>query len=245
MQELRELLLLTLKGRQAVNPRYSLRALARDMKISPTALSQFFAGKRQLSPRNARNVGESLYLPAERINGMLSSGGSSDETGRIDLESFALIADWYHYGILNLALVDKLKAPEQVAERLGISLKLAREAVERLVHLGLLKKERGILKRQAPPLDTGSDVPSQALRKHNREKMELAIRSLEEVPVSERDVSSLTLAFDPHHLEKVKGEIARFKERVRKIGESKSVREVYSLNIQFFPLSKPIKRSEP
>ena len=57
---LRERLGQLLRERQARNPRYSLRALARQLKLGRTSLSDFLVAKRGLSPVNTRKVAELL-----------------------------------------------------------------------------------------------------------------------------------------------------------------------------------------
>lgn len=114
------------------------------------------------------------------------------------------------------------------------------EALDRLETLALIKKNSGRYVRAVESLDTGSDIPSEAIRKHNREKMELAIAALESVAIQLRDISSLTLTFDPKKLSEIKKEIVKFKNRITKLSNSSSNNssEVYALNVQFFPLSK-------
>jgi uncharacterized protein (TIGR02147 family) len=104
--------------------------------------------------------------------------------------------------------------------------------------LGFLVKRQGVYERVQKTLDAGTDIPSAALRRHNREKMELAIAALQNVPLELRDVSSLTLTFDPKEILKVKNEIKKFKEKIQKTCASMKASEVYSLNVQLFPLSK-------
>ena len=49
-----------LKNRQRRNARYSLRAFARDLRVSPSFLSEVLAGKYQLSHAKAEDVAERL-----------------------------------------------------------------------------------------------------------------------------------------------------------------------------------------
>lgn len=206
--------------------------------MSPTALSQFLSGKRSFSPQNIRRIVKSLYLPPESEKKIRSDGSAVNLGMSLGLETFSLIADWYHFAILNLTEVDKIISAEQIRDRLGISLNVAREALARLLKLELLEVEAGVYRRAVNGLDAGTEIPSAALRKHNREKMEMAIESLEKVAIEDRDISSLTLAFDKDQMKKVKDEIQKFKKRVQKICEQGTATEVYSLNIQFHPLTK-------
>ena len=237
MSDLKEILSCTYQKRSSLNPLYSRNAFARDLGVSPAALSQYLAGKRQFSRTNLTKIASSLCLPTEVILKSKSDVPVDWKATKVKLDTFAVIAEWFHFGILNLIEVDKIKTISQISKRLAISDDSAKEAVARLLELGMVKKVGGVFKRTETRLDAGTDIPSEALRKHNREKMELAIESLEKVSLDQRDVSSLTLTFDPKNMKKVKAEIARFKKRIIEQCGSDQATEVYSLNIQFFPLS--------
>jgi DNA-binding Lrp family transcriptional regulator len=238
MQDLKGILLSTYLKRQALNSRYSRNAFARDLGVSPTALSQVMSGKRTFSNTNFRRVVDALCLPADfaKRNGISPSELSG--ATRLAIDTFSLMAEWHHFAILNLVEVDNVRTVAQMTKRLGLSKSETAAAVARLLKLRLLKREGGFLRRTIVMLDAGTDIPSEALRKHNREKMELAIASLEKSPLSERDISSLTVGFDVRKLALIKAEIKQFKERINKICTADRGTEVYALNIQFFPLSK-------
>lgn len=240
MSELKSMITTTYQKRQAINRGYSQNAFARDLGVSPTALSQYLSGKRSLSPVNLKKVVRSLALPLEYAQ-KSKRNNYADQTPSIKLkiDTFTLISDWYHFGILNLLEIELIRSPEQICKRLGISLQTAIEALDRLESLALIKKNGGRYIRATQSLDTGSDIPSEAIRKHNREKMELAIASLETVSIQLRDISSLTLTFNPQKLNEIKKEIVKFKNRVTNLcNNSENSSEVYALNVQFFPLSK-------
>ena len=50
------------------NPRYSLRAFARRLGTHHSVLSQVLDGRRRLTPRAIRRLGQRLSLPQERID---------------------------------------------------------------------------------------------------------------------------------------------------------------------------------
>lgn len=49
------------------NPSYSMRALSRDLDITPSELSRIMAFKRKLSPKLAYKIGQYLSLPQEEL----------------------------------------------------------------------------------------------------------------------------------------------------------------------------------
>jgi uncharacterized protein (TIGR02147 family) len=237
MTELKDVLNLTFNKRRSLNAGYSRNAFARDLGVSPTALSQFLSGKRNLSKANIQRIIKSLDLPPEFHEQLSHEVIPFPDATTIKEDTFALIADWYHYAILNLTEIDNITGASQLSARLGISEEVANSAVARLLNLGFLRKSGEGYKRIQKSLDTGSDFPSEAMRQHHREKMELAIQDLEHGKMSERDISSLTVCFDMEKMPLLKTEIMRFKKRVAALCGPENASEVYGLNVQFFPLS--------
>jgi uncharacterized protein (TIGR02147 family) len=238
MASLKETLKLTYQKRNSLNSSYSKNAFARDLGISPAALSQYLSNKRSLAPKNVARIIQALSLPPEILRKYTKDDARNSKAIELKIETFSVIAEWFHYGILNLVEVDQISSANQISKRLGISKESAQLAIKRLVNLKLLQKKNGFYSRMQDSLNAVTTVPSEALRKHNREKMELAIDSLEQVAINERDISSITVPFDPECIDAVRKQIGRFKDKIKKIGHSGSPSEVYSLNVQFFPLSK-------
>lgn len=244
MSELKTILICTFQKRQSLNQAYSRNAFARDLGVSSTALSQYLSNKRNLSKTNLKRVIKSLYLPQEYLLQSKKLSLESQKITQMKLDTFSLIAEWHHFAILNLIEISSIDSVARIAQRLGLEDKTAEKAIDRLNSLGLIQIESGCYKRTQYRLDTGSDIPSAALRKHNREKMELAIASLEKHTLVERDITSMTLTFDPIDMPKIKNEINKFKKRIDRMCGSDQAKEVYSLNVQFFPLTKKDNQNE-
>jgi hypothetical protein len=243
MNDLKGILASTFQQRNSLNALYSKNAFARDLGVSPTALSQFLSGKRKFSPKNVQRVIGSLCLPPESARHFKNGDREISPALKIKMDIFALIAEWYYYAILNLTETEDIKSASHIARRFDIPKEQAAGAVKRLLKLGLLKKQNGVLRRTHKTLDAQTDIPSTALRRHNRQKMEMAIACLDKIPLQDRDVSSMTLPFDPAAMAKIRKEIEKFKSRVHQICASSKGSEVYSLNVQFFPLSlKELKK---
>lgn len=232
-------------NRRALNPLYSRNAFARDLRISAAALSQFLSDKRCLSKQNTRKVCQSLCIPPGSLDGLNLKKGKSRNLGEfIDLELFAVISDWHHLAILNLVSVRRIRKFQEISVQLCISEEDSRTAVLRLLKLGMLGRDNGFLVRKNNPVDTSSDLPSAALRKHNRQKLELAIAALEKTPIELRDISSLTFSINHSCIDKFKDEISGFKRRISRLVDRNPGADVYSLNVQLFPLSKFQEKGE-
>ena len=112
---------------------------------------------------------------------------------------------------------------------------------------GMLEKdEQGRYKQGNRSITTGNlDVTSLAIREMHRQMGELAVQSLDQVPVNERDVSGLTIGISENAFEKITKEIAEFRRRISAIVMDDSGEErVYRLNVQLFPLTNTLPKEE-
>ena len=112
---------------------------------------------------------------------------------------------------------------------------------------GMLEKdEQGHYRQGNRSITTGNlDVTSLAIREMHRQMGELAVQSLDQVPVNERDVSGLTIGISENAFEKITKEIAEFRRRISAIVMDDSGEErVYRLNVQLFPLTNTLPKEE-
>lgn len=239
------MLLDELVARQQKNSSYSLRAFARDLRISPAVLSQTLSSKRHLAKKNVLKVAENLALsPAEvqhilrEIRGRRGTSSSSNEYLQIKEDTFKMMSDWYYFAILSLAKLPGNQADANwVAQRIGIRAPEARSALMRLQRLGFLKHQEGKLARTAAPIATTHDVPSAALRKYHRQNLHRAELSLDRDPVELRDFSSITMVIERQQVQKAKEMVLKFRTKMAKVFESKNPSEIYTLAIQLFPVT--------
>ncbi len=249
----RGLLLQELEGRKARNPAYSLRAFSRDLRVSLTALSDVLNQKRHLSRRNLERLIEGLALSPEQAMRLRDearvalSRAKRDEVEKIEQQdrvlveedSFRLTSEWYYPAIFALSRMRSARADAQwIAERLGLRPEVARQALERLVRMGLVKSLNGKLSLVAPHLSTSRDVPSVAIRRHHLGNLELAERSLLEDPLSRREFSSITFPVNPAKLRKAKDLLMKAKRQVAALLNDDDATDVYTLSFQLFPLTR-------
>ena len=82
-----------------------------------------------------------------------------------------------------------------------------------------------------------------AARDMQREMGEFAVKALD-LPLSERDMSGLTMGLTRCAYEKIRKEIADFRRRIVAIAsEDDETEQVYRLNLQLFPLSERLDNS--
>lgn len=247
MSQIETLLKNELVKRQKNNSAYSLRSFARFLEVSPATLSQVMSGKRSLSLKKLNIVMEKLGLTPDQQLRTLKKLEIEDDSIRSTVllkdDQFKLISDWYHFAILSLGeLKDNKADPRWIAKRLNIKVAEANIALLRLERLGIIEIKEGSFRQISEPLKTTTDVPSSSIRKYHKSVLGLAQNRIEEVPVEEREYSTMTMAINTKNLKKAKGLTQEYKEGMLKLLEKGTQDEVYQLSIQLFPLSLKDKK---
>jgi uncharacterized protein (TIGR02147 family) len=114
------------------------------------------------------------------------------------------------------------------------------ETLDFLVRAKLLKKDRsGNYRQTDKSISMGSvDAVPVAARDMQRQMGEFAVKALE-LPLSERDMSGLTLGLTRRAYERIRKELADCRRRIVAIAaEDDETEQVYRLNLQLFPLSE-------
>lgn len=247
-------------GRKRRNPGYSLRAYARDLELPASKLSEILRGICGLSAQSATKLAKKLQLTPEEskyfiyaveaqharskkskihARKMLSELKQSEDFDEISLERFRIISDWWHFAILELTELDDFSSShEWIASRLGLSLQVVEDAIERLIDFGLLENISGKLIQTHINLATPSGIPSREIRKHHSQILMKAQESLAVCSIEERDFSAMTMVIDDEQMEEAKKLIKDFRRNFDRLMKQSSTKKkrVYTLAIQYFPL---------
>lgn len=215
------------------NPRFSLRSYARLLKYDPSTLAKILNGTRRPGARTIRYLSDRLGLSADSQN-------SPAELIGLSLEQFRLIADWYHYAILELMKLKAFKPDSKwIAQRIGIPNQQAVAAIEHLKLAGMIREQNGKWIEITTGRTTTKTIPgtNRALRKMQRQILEQAIEAMETIPFEERDQSSITIALNQKDIAAAREEIRAFRRRISNLlSAAKEYDRVYQLSISFFPL---------
>jgi uncharacterized protein (TIGR02147 family) len=84
---------------------------------------------------------------------------------------------------------------------------------------------------------TSSNISSESIRAYHNENLELAKKSLNDVAIELRDITSVNFLLKPEKISLVKEEIKKFRRRLVEIMESTDAEDVYSLTIGLHPIS--------
>ena len=165
---------------------------------------------------------------------------------QLSTEKFSIIADWYHYAILELTQVEGfISQAEWIAAQLGLQTVQIELAIDRLVEVGLLKWENDrLIKEKLQYEVTDKHVTTLALRIRQKQVLEKSILSLEQDPIETRKHSAMTLAIDPDRLDEAKNRIDHFIQELTAFLEGGKQKKVYELLVNLFPLQPIVSEGE-
>ncbi len=229
------------------NARYSLRALANSLGLSHTVLSLALSGKRKLSKNACLKIADALTLSPEETKKMMNSRKPQKLESLplvspeiLDVDTFAVISDWYHFAILSLLELPNSKLDSRwIAKSLGISSVEARLAIERLKRLKMISEKNGKWKQTTKSLKIDSTQSTAATRKFQKQILEKAIESMENDPIEKRDHTSITFTMDSKSVSYAKERIRQFRRELcaelESIGTPNSV---FTISVQLFSMNQ-------
>jgi uncharacterized protein (TIGR02147 family) len=250
--------------KKSQNPRFSHRLFARmTNQSSPSLLAQVIKGKRNLTAETTEAYVKALKFDREeseyfRLLVKLDAARTVPEktalwtriasTRRfqaaraLDAESYRYLTKWYFVAVRELSLCRGFKAdPSWIAKRLRpkVTVREAREAIELLTTLGLLRPDlSGDLVAAETTVTTPHEVADLAASAYHREMQRLSVAAMDRFEHEQRHVSGLTVAVPAELVPQLKREITQFQERILELCDSAAESDhVYQLCMQLFPLS--------
>jgi uncharacterized protein (TIGR02147 family) len=242
------------------NPRFSLRAFAHYLEMSPSWLHEVLNGKKGISKTTAARLAKRLGLSDEEKKFFVCLSASQDSRKPsdreraqkklekirlrmhnlvIDPDVFQVIAQWHHFAILELTLTDNGKTGlDDIAKRLGISKVAVAEAFDRLEKLGLVVRKGDRLKKARDRFLTKTDVPQNALKIHHEQILHKAIQALHSQPIDKRDFGAMTMAINPEKIKEAKKRIRKFRNEMADFMCKDNLKNVYVFSTQLFSLEE-------
>lgn len=257
-----------LERRKAANALYSLRAMAQQLGISPTTLSDVIKGKKKLSEKTALDVSKKLQLhpkEAQYFQTLVHFENSEDlhlkstlenqlkvlnpllrKKSEVQDESYIVLSEWHHIAILELTyLFPKEFNAKIVSEQLNIDLGQAESSLLLLEKMSLLEKTNNSYIKTKKQFTFNSDLANQALRHYHRSMLAKAQTALIEQTNKEKAIGSETFPLAVEDLSEAKDIIENcFQQLLRLSERSKNRTHVYHAGIQLFQINRPSKRSD-
>ena len=163
-------------------------------------------------------------------------------------EEFKYFKSWKNSVIRELAPHMPGAKPLEIAHacKPKISAAEVSETLDFLVKAKLLKKDKdGNYHQTDKAISMGSvDAVPVAARDLQRQMAEFAVKALS-LPLSERDMSGLTMGITRRAYDRIKKELAECRRRIMAIvTEDDDTEQVYRLNLQLFPMSEYLKNDD-
>jgi len=253
---------------KVLRPSFSFQIFAKKAGFkSKSFLPHVIEGKRDLSPESIFKIATALKLESKsfsyfedlvRFNQAktteqkshfffkLSSYKKAAKARFIQETQYEYLSNWYHSTLRELITVVDFKGDYS---RLGgmlnppISAKMARDSVQLITKLGLIKKVGMRYFQTNRAITTGDEVRSLTVEKFHKQNLNLATESLSNVSNQERDISCMIVGLSRSGFDTVKTRIQKFRKEIADIVENDGRAEsVYHINFQLFPTSRLGKR---
>ncbi len=247
-----------------------LRALARKAGFkSPGHLTMLIKGQRRLTMRSADLLAKALALKGRKRSlflafSRLDSSRSEKEKNsareeilrlksflpefKISAKQYSFLAIWYYPVVY--ALLQNISSQSNaafIAARLGRGVTAANvdQALQDLHFLGLIVKDKeGQWRPVHAALSTPDEVRELAVGKYHRNMLALAGESLE-LPLEDREFNGLTVAVPRRLLPQVKEKIRALRTELNEmLSRENQTADVYQINLQFFPMTTGMERTE-
>lgn len=266
----REFLWDVLRKRQSVNPRYSLRAWARQAGFKHHSMvSMVLNGKRRLKPEIASALKSSISLSKEESRyfdvlvlfhnaksdperelyaGLLKDLNPTRSFSELKLDVVRVLSDWKHFILIDLFhLKDFRQDPRWIAEKMGKGLNRhdVQTMLDRLQRVGLLTQDKdGKYSPTQARLHTPDDTVDLGVQKIHKQILDAAKEAIDHQSLEEREINSYSLAVQRDQIPDAKKAIRDFREKFSKQFESTQGDDVYQLAVQFFRLTTSTEKEK-
>jgi len=258
-----EILKLYFERKKLTFPSYSLRALARDLDVSPAYASTILSGKKSLPETRFKDLIRVLDLDdiatLQLKNSLYPEEKRKSENGQpqlkkedldfinkykpLEKKKYEILNNWYNIVILDLTTCkDFVSDPAWIARKLKITQLEVEIAIENLKYHGLLDLVDGKLQKIDTKLRFPTKISQSVIRKFHKQMIKKAYEELDskidEKDFSNRLISGSTFALNPEKMELIKEKIQNALYEVSNMASEGTCESVYQFNIQFFPLSR-------
>lgn len=257
----KEILSQALTEKLSANPLYSLRAFARDLKISPQHLSNIMNGRKGLSVSAAKKIALYLEMNSQETHYFLelvkshyarsetckkialkkikSIKQTYAATAHLNIDLFRVVSDWYHLALVELLKIQSDHEPKHLAKILGIQEIEVKQAFERLIRLELISlKTKNYYEVKSELIFATDGIPSSAIRKYHKQILEKAIHSIEGQSIDKRYLSTSLASVRLDSIPIIRDKIKQFREEmIQEFGVGKNGEDIVALSIQLFSLT--------
>jgi uncharacterized protein (TIGR02147 family) len=218
----------TLRERSAVNAAYSLRSYARDLKVSPSTLSEVMNGKKGLSPKLAQAVATNLRLPEwevryfcdlvavehaksprvrDEAKHRLATRHQENRVHLLNQRAIKALTSWVDLAILELTYLKNFEGSVPwIANCLEVPPPTVVASVKRLEEAGLIEinKKTGVWSDVSPLFSSTDGIPSESIRNFHKTVLNLGLKKLESRDIKSRVVKTVIFSVSEENIPKAK-----------------------------------------
>lgn len=241
------------------NPKFSLRAFARKLGLSPGGLTQVLSRKKRLSLSRAHEISKKLGLDSERADLFLDlvqidstsnlelkaelikrinlKYGQKEAVYDLTVDQFKLISDWFGLAILEYLSIGRIQtSTSQISRYFNLSTNVVDLTLERLERLELIERSpEGLWKRVTDRLMVHAAQPNQAVRSYYSSVLEKVNESIQSQAPQEKVIGTEVFNFDPADLKKAQKITEEYFQQMLALShKAKPSSHVYQLFVDFF-----------
>lgn len=251
------------EARHVRNPSYSWRSYARDLKLSPSMLSEFLKGRYGLSRAKATQVSQMLHLESEhtehfidlleaefhradRVRKMAKlriAERTQTRDTHVSREILTSILDWTYFALLEVAGLDKGKISEHGwSQPFRSAATHLQDSLRRLVDLKLLRQNGDQLIPSEEVTIAGDQLEPAETQKLHSQVLDLAQRALTDLEPHEREATSVFGSIHEDDFAEMKSELNdTFLQILNKYSARSGANSVYCFTQQVFPVYRKEK----
>ena len=237
--------------------------------VSPSYLKDVCSGKTNLSKVTMGRVAAANGLAGPEVDyveAMVQFGNAkTDDVKRkfleqmhsiafdhkvrvVDKDAFEYYDSWKNPVVRELAPLMPGAMPGEIAKACtqDVSALEVRKSLAFLVRAGfLIQVQENVYEQTEKSVEGSKEGLPLAIRSMHREMGNLAVDSLDRFTANERNITGVTMGIDRETYERIVQELDECRKRITAMAEAcKNIKQVYRLNLQFFPLSKEVVWNE-
>ena len=237
--------------------------------VSPSYLKDVCGGKTNLSKVTMGRVAAAIGLvghEVEYFEAMVQFGNAKTDAQKktfleqmqciafnhkvriVDKAAYEYYDSWKNPVLRELAPLMPGAMPGEIAKvcTQEVSALEVRKSLAFLERAGFLKQVgENIYEQTEKSVEGSKEGLPLAIRSMHREMGNLAVDSLDRFTANERNVTGVTMGIDRETYERIVHELDECRKRITAMAEAcKNIKQVYRLNLQFFPLSKEVVWNE-
>lgn len=239
--------------------RYSLRSFARDIDISPSALSEIIRQKKGMAEDTATRIAflfklrhreRQLFINSsilfriknkkkkDEIEKRVNELVQQKQSRKFESVDLSRANTWKHTAIIELmSFPDYDGSIEWLSRKLKVNMASVQFYLESLEKIKLVEKENNKYRRNLSFIESTDDQPFESIKGYHKSVLTKAIEALEAQNVSKREFQTLTLAFDREDMSRAIDTIRMFMDQFTETFCCDQKNSIYQLSVNFIDLA--------